>query len=167
MSSLRQLAIPVLLWSLVLSATSPGQSDTAHLVLGEGVRAHPQIDSLYYRFSQAYRTLNASVIAEIYAEEALYLSPDSEIRKGGDVIHESFALSFLRTKERGEQREIAFTIVEREVSGPLAYDVGVFTLTRHSKDGETGISRGKFVVIARRGEDGAWRFQVDAYSDIL
>ena len=166
MSRIRLLATFIIVVLLSIPATTFGQTETDDLVLDEGVTPHPAIDSLYYRFSEAYRTLDASIIAEIYAEQALYLSPDSEIRRGGAAIHESFKASFQRSADREEKRHIAFRIVERGISGPLAYDVGIFSLTRYPKEGESGISRGKFVVVARQQDDGTWRFQVDGYSDI-
>ena len=166
MSGYYKRAIIAIALILASAATVTGQSPSQNLILEDGVPAHEGIDGLYQKFSEAYKTLDGSLIADIYAEHALYLSPGSNVKRGRDKIHKSFASSFEKTRERGETRMIAFRIVEREISGPLAYDVGIFTLIRTEADGTSAIDRGKFVVVARQQEDGSWQFQVDGYSDI-
>lgn len=151
------------LLALFFGQASGQESD---LSLSEGVKAHKEIDGIYHTFSDAYRRLDAGLVSNLYAEKALYLQPDDEIMKGRESIHKVFERYFDWARKNGKQLEISFEIVERRVSGDLAYDIGIFRLTTSNKDSVEHSGRGKFFVIASKEEKGTWRFQVDGYSNI-
>ena len=48
----------------------------------------------------------------------------------------------------------------------MAYDVGIYTLRSFAVGNQIGTGQGKVVVVAVRGKDGKWRFQVDGYSGL-
>jgi len=48
------------------------------------------------------------------------------------------------------------------VHGDLAYEVGTNSITRHTADGSTLISRGRYLSVWRRQPDGSWRIVADA-----
>lgn len=155
--------LALMLYGLELVAQEPG---SGVLQLQAGVPAHAQIDAIYRRFAEAYKTLDPRAVAELYCEEALYLSPGSAILQGRQKIQENFAGFFAWAKDNKRQLDISFRIVSRQVAEPLAYDVGIYTLESFEQGKQAGRSQGKFVVVARKNGDGVWQFQVDGYSDI-
>ena len=121
------------------------------------------IDAVYERFSKAYDVWDAPATAELYTDDALYLSGDGAIRRGRAAIEETF--SFLqRVKERGETISISFRFVDRAIEGDLAYDVGYYKTISTPAGGEPRPSVGKFVTVLKKQADGSWRFQVDGYN---
>lgn len=131
-----------------------------------GVKSHNGIDNIYRKFSKAYDDLDPAAVANLYTDDAAYLSPGSEITIGRDTILANFTRSFASVKERKIKWKITFRIVQREVGDDLGYDVGIYSLTATQEDGGSRTDRGKFVVVTKKGKDGVWRFQVDGYSDL-
>ena len=123
--------------------------------------AERAFEEAYARFSAAYRAGDPAGVAALYADDAFYLAPGEEIERGDVGRHFEFLGSF----EPGTGPIIEFEIVDREVSGDLAYDIGYFTFRREGQPSENA-PRGMFIVIWKRGEDGVWRIHADGYSDV-
>lgn len=151
---------------MALGASGIVLSSERPLTLDPGVAAHAGIDAVYARFSQAYRTLDASLVAAQYSDTAAYLAPGKPIGFGRTRIEADFSRFFADVKGRGGKLEISFRIMQRHVQGDLGHDVGIYSLDAISGEGTSKRSRGKFVTVARRAPDGQWRFEVDAYSDL-
>jgi uncharacterized protein (TIGR02246 family) len=150
----------------LLATDIAAQEKAQSLTLSKGVVPHTGIDAIYKKFSVAYRQLDPAMVTNLYTRDALYLAPGGNIERGRDYILQNFTEFFGQIKEGGGKLEISFEIRERRVASAQAYDVGIYTLKSISSKGETRISQGKFITIARRQKDGVWRFQVDGYSDI-
>ncbi|MEX2190570.1 MAG: DUF4440 domain-containing protein [Bacteroidota bacterium] len=148
-----------------LGATLPAQTDKV-LLLDPEVKPHKEIDKIYRVFSQAYNKLDPALVSNLYGESALYLAPGRDIQRGREVIHVSFKGFFDWAKEKGRTLGISFRIVERQVTENLAYDVGIYTLRGSGGGMPDGEDQGKFIVIAKKGDDGRWYFQVDGYSAV-
>lgn len=119
------------------------------------------LDRVYERFSQAYREGDPAAVAALYTDDAFYLAPGRDMTRGDVARHFEWLSSF----DPGTGPRIEFEIVDRDIEGSLAYDIGYYTLRRaDAPEGER--SRGKFVVIWKRGEDGAWRIHADGFSDV-
>ncbi len=149
----------------VFGSSAFGQLDGS-LTLEKGLTPHREIDDIYKRFSEGYRKLAPEAVANLYTEDAFYLSPGNEVTRGRDKILASFKGFFGAVKNSGGNLSISFRILDRRVSGDLAYDVGIYMLKNRSPSGEERTSRGKFNVVALRLKDGDWRFHVDSYSDL-
>ena len=52
-----------------------------------------------------------------------------------------------------------------ESAGDLAYEIGDFSLEVPGKDGGTALAPGNYVVVWKKGGDGAWRIKVDTWND--
>jgi uncharacterized protein (TIGR02246 family) len=144
---------------------SSAAAQTAGLILESGVAPHAGIDDVYRRFSEAYKKLDAEAVTNLYTDDAFYLSPGTNIERGREKILANFSGFFNSVKANGGSLTISFRILERRVSGDLAYDVGIYTLAQ--KRGEqTRTGEGKFVVVARQVKSGDWRFHIDSYSDL-
>ena len=151
---------------IVLFVSFGARAQNAELVLEKGVEARREIDEIYRRFSESYRTLDAEKVINLYTETAAYLQPNDDLLQGRDKVREVFAPFFERMKKDGLTMTISFQIFQRSADKNLAYDVGIYTL-RSFKDGkEASAGRGKFVVVAVMEKDDAWRFQVDGYSGL-
>ncbi len=151
---------------LALAAPGARAAEPPALVHDAGVVPVPELDQIYEQYSQAYSQLNAKGAAALYTRDALYLQPGRGIQKGRTPIQESFARFFQHSRVVGLDLHITFRIMARQVSGTLAYDVGIFTLVT-SRDGEeVGRSLGKFVIVSRPDTDGSWKFHVSSHSDL-
>lgn len=125
-----------------------------------------QLDAHYATFSKAYVDLDPDAVANLYTEDALYLSPGADIKRGRAAVRDEFARFFGGVRSRGDSMQIVFTIVDRRIAGGLAAEVGYFDLTTRPRGGQPRTGRGKFVVIWVRGADGVWRFRTDTYNDV-
>lgn len=131
-----------------------------------GAKPHAGIDAVYAKFSKAYRELDHELVGGLYTTDAAYLVPDENILIGRENITPTFKSFFDGVRDGKGRMEIAFRIVQRSVSGNMAYDVGVYTLTRYDSAGKASTGQGKFVVVAVKERSGDWRFQVDGYSGL-
>ena len=155
----------ILAWVILAFSASGVFSQNKNLTLDKGVAPNAAIDNIYEKFSQGYRDLDAKAVAGLYTADALYLPPNSDIKRGHTAILKDFTGFFDSTRSEGKKLAISFQILERKVSGDLAYDAGIFTLSITEKDGKSQVGRGKFVVIAVKVKGGTWRFQLDTYND--
>lgn len=141
------------------------QGQSAELTLDSGVRNHVGIDQIYAKFSKAYREMDHAAFNLIYAKDAAYLVPGSNIDIGSAGITDGFKRFFDSVRSKGETLTISFQIVQRKVSRDMAYDVGIYTISNHKAGKQMGEGKGKFVVVAVK-DSKTWRFQVDGYSDL-
>lgn len=119
------------------------------------------LDSGYATFAEAYRTADPALVAGLYADSALYLTPGDTIVRGRpsiEAIFAGFLVPYARSDSGGPR--IRFEIADRRIasSGDLATDVGYFVINERA--------RGKFIVVWRRGADGRWRMHADGYSGV-
>lgn len=124
-------------------------------------RTAAALDSAYATFTEAYRTADPGLVAGLYADSALYLTPGDTIVRGRPTIEAIFAgflVPYARSDSGGPR--IRFEIADRRVasSGDLATDVGYFVIDERA--------RGKFIVVWRRDADGRWRIHADGYSGV-
>lgn len=152
----------------VWSATAQTQDNNSNpnLVLNVGVSPNKGLDNVYKQFSAGYRKLDPKIVADLYTDDAAYLAPKNNIVIGRDEILRSFKSFFDSVKENKGGLEIEFHIFQRQINKDLAYDVGIYKLTNTNEKGEKSQGSGKFVVVAKRGKNNIWRFQVDGYSDL-
>lgn len=156
----RLFAVLVLVVGLCSTGLGQGVSFDA------GAKPHAGLDSVYAKFSRAYRELDHDAVGGLYTLDAAYLVPGQNLTTGRDNITPTFKSFFDHVRERKSRLEIAFRIVQRRVSNDMAYDVGIYTLTQTDLAGKSSTGQGKFVVVAVKEKNGEWRFQVDGYSDL-
>jgi uncharacterized protein (TIGR02246 family) len=135
-------------------------------ILDEGVTPHDGLDAIYRRFSEGYNKLDPASVANLYSETAAYLAPGKEIGIGRGKVLATFTEFFDSVRQGNGRLEISFRIAQRQAEQNLAYDVGIYTLTSFSDQGESRTSKGKFMVVGKRETDGVWRFQVDGHNDL-
>lgn len=155
----------IFLFLLIFGTLSINAQDS-ELILEKGIPTHKEIDAIYKTFSDAYRTLDADLVTNLYTENAAYLAPNNDIQQGRAEIRKGFQSFFDWIKSEGRTMTISFQIFQRKVDKNMAYDVGIYTIRQYKDGKEVGKGQGKFVVVAIREKDGKWRFQVDGYSDL-
>lgn len=158
----------LLLITIVIGAatsSSNAQALPTNLTHDAGVARHEKIDNIYSSFDEAYRKLDAELVSGLYAERALYLVPEQDLIRGRVAIRKEFESFFDWARKNGAQLSIRFRIIEREVSGNLGYDVGIYTLVTKIQNSESRESQGKFVVVTKK-INGRWLFQLDGYNSM-
>ena len=130
------------------------------------VKPHQGIDKIYQRFYLAYEKLDAEMVAELYTEDAFYLVPDQNIKRGRVAILKNFATFFDYNKQAGRTLSITFQIVGRRVENSLGYDVGIYTLRSFKDRKQLAQDQGKFVVVTTKQKNGSWKFALDGYSGL-
>lgn len=142
---------------LAVLAAGPGCAPRAP----DPARTAAALDSAYATFTEAYRTADPALVAGLYGDSALYLTPGDTIVRGRSSIEAIFAgflVPYARADSGGPR--IRFEIADRRIaaSGDLATDVGYFVINERA--------RGKFIVVWRWGADGRWRIHADGYSEV-
>jgi uncharacterized protein (TIGR02246 family) len=158
----RLFVVFILLFGVCFAAFGQGPD----LSFDAGAKPHAGLDSVYAKFSKAYRDLDHEMVGGLYTLDAAYLVPGQNLTTGRDNITPTFKSFFDHVRNGKGRMEITFRIVQRRVSKDMAYDVGIFTLTQYDSAGKSNSGQGKFVVVAVKQKNGEWRFQVDGYSDM-
>lgn len=143
--------IALILPAAILLATSCQLSRKA----AGSKEAEAAMQTVYRTFTRAYKQADAAMVASLYTEDAFYLEPNSLIIQGRDTIQSNFA-RFLNRFSPGAGPDISFEVIERQISGNMAYDIGYYRF-----DGKRS---GKFIVLWQRQSDGKWLIRGDGYS---
>ena len=118
------------------------------------------IEAANAKMEKDYAAGDTKAIAEAYTEDGVMLPPDATVVKGREAIEKLWkgwidaGLKNLKLKS---------TSVEG--SSDLAYEIGDFSLDVPSADGSMSAATGNYVVVWKKGADGAWRLKVDTWND--
>jgi len=112
------------------------------------------------QWEQAANSGNAAGVAALYADDGRLLAPNSDIVQGRENIQQTLqGLIDIGLKN------VRFTTVDVGVSGDLAYEVGRYSLDIQPRDAPQAINdQGKYVIVARKGADGAWKIVADIFN---
>lgn len=136
--------------ALLLAGPALGQTDD---------EARAAIEEQAARFEQAYNGGDVAAMAELYTEDAAVLPPGSARQDGREAIRGVWSGAM----EQG-LAELDLTVVEVYAAGDMATEVGTFTATAPGEGGAKADVAGKYIVLWRRGEDGAWRLHRDIWN---
>lgn len=144
-------------------AAAGGGSGAATQDVAEASR---ELDRVYAAFTEAYAEASVEkLMRDVYAPDALYLPPDTEILEGQTAFRGQFQRFLEPIAAAGrEGPRITFQIVDRDISGDLAYDIGYYTLRPAEMPADAPGNRGKFIVIWKRDDQGRWRIHADGFS---
>jgi uncharacterized protein (TIGR02246 family) len=102
----------------------------------------------------------ADKLAELYAEDAVYLPPHHAAVHGRGAIRK-----YLETPLAHGYTNLKFDVTYIRQTGDLAYDVGNYTMNLPDP-GSRREDRGKYLTVWRRRGDG-WHIMADAWSSDL
>jgi hypothetical protein len=88
--------LPAFFLLFILAVPAVFAQSSPELSLEKGVAPHAKIDDIYRRFSEAYKKLDARTVANLYTDDAFYLSPGSDIKRGREKILAVFSGYFDR-----------------------------------------------------------------------
>lgn len=141
------------------SLAAPTKNQTA-------ATADQLINANYPLFTKAFAELSAEITAEIYTEDASYLSESQskEIYYGRDSIVTLYQKFFDKIHSKKARIDIDFRIVKRKMVGETAIDTGYY-LVRFYPAKETGdpVSEfaGKFVIGTQKVSISQWSVILD------
>ncbi|MEC4725249.1 nuclear transport factor 2 family protein [Shewanella sp. D64] len=143
----------IIFFSILSSASASSEDNVA-------------LNQFYTQFTQAFETLDAQKVKNIYAEDACYIpeSQSKEITMGRDNIIKVYHDFFGKIKHKEAQIEVDFRVLDRQVENNNATDIGYYLIRFHpSLDAEEPISEfaGKFVIVSKKKKDGKWYLTVD------
>ena len=124
------------------------------------------LNEVYSQFSQAFNELDASRMVSIYSEDACYIpeSQGEEITIGRDNIVALYENFFGKIKHKNAKIEVDFRVIERNIEGRSATDIGYYLIRFHPPidNGEPSSEfAGKFVGVSKKKQDGKWYLTVD------
>jgi ketosteroid isomerase-like protein len=141
------MVLPLLL--LVLVACQPGATPLSD----EDATALRELGQSYVR---GFSANDAAAVAAVYGAGAVELPPNLPVRDGLDAIRSAYEAYF----EAGAET-VAFAMTAVEIDGfdGLAFDRGIWSWTgREGAGTELVTQTGKYLSIARRQDDGSWRY---------
>ena len=163
-SSFSGLSIAASLLLLGAGACGPAEPEPDAAARAAAVSA--ALDSTYTVFTRAYREANVQLLMdEVYARDGFYLPPESPILQGQDQFRGQFSFLERFARDGGPGPRISFDIVDRDIDGDLAYDIGVYSILPPDAAGDAEPGQGKFIVIWKR-IDGDWRIWADGFSPL-
>jgi uncharacterized protein (TIGR02246 family) len=144
---MRCIILPLIL--LVAVACQPGVGP----LTDEDVAALRDLGQTYVR---GFSANDAGTVAAVYAEGAVEMPPNIPARDGVDAIRAAYASYF---EAGAETVEFTMTAAEIDGIGGVAFDRGTWSWTgREGGRTEPVTQTGKYLSIARRQEDGSWRY---------
>ena len=105
---------------------------------------------------------DAAAMAALFTEDGTVFPPNAEAVKGKAAIQEFWAAFLAEGVEN-----LTVNTLEVGGGGDVAYEVGEYSLTISGEGGESITDRGRYVVIFKRGTDGAWMVHADMWNSDL
>lgn len=163
-ASARRIAAACVLTATALAGGCGPEPDPPVTARAERDRAavDGEIDRVYADFADAYAEANVDrLLREVYGENAFHLPPGGGILRGEEGLRRGYGERAAAVGAPGPR--ITFDVVDRQVSGDVAYDIGRYTIRAPGASPDAPASEGEFVVIWKRDPQGRWRIQADVY----
>ncbi|WP_193559180.1 YybH family protein [Shewanella donghaensis] len=125
------------------------------------------INKNYKIFASGFESLDLSMIENIYADNAVYISEvqDKGIVTGKSDIFALYQEFFKKIAKKDAHIEVDFRVVSRKLTADNSTDAGYYLVKFHPRK-ETGdpssVFSGKFVFVSRKGPDNQWKFTLDS-----
>ena len=111
------------------------------------------------QFEEAFNRGDAAGCAAVYTDDASIMPPDSPILTGKQA-----AQGYWQAVMDMGIKSVALQTMDLEDHGDTAIERGAATLDIQAEEGKTIQATAKFVVIWKRQDDGAWKWDVDCFN---
>ncbi|MBB4637908.1 YybH family protein [Longimicrobium terrae] len=111
------------------------------------------LDALHAAFVRAYNARDAAALAGLYTDSATLVGSSGVVVRGRESIRDGYARSLTALQD---------FVMEAEASaedGALAYERGVYSQNVAAPGRPPQAVFGTYLMVARRGADGAWRIE--------
>ena len=106
-------------------------------------------------WTDAYTAGDAAAMKALYTDDAVRMAYDAPAQVGIDQILAGYVTSFAR---RVFQPTLSLRSAELWVLDTLALERGTYHEVLRAEGRKSLVEEGKYVVVARRGADGQWRY---------
>jgi uncharacterized protein (TIGR02246 family) len=121
--------------------------------------AREAIEAALVKFSEAFNSKDAAVVAAHYAEDAAVLPPDSVRIDGRANIK-----NFWKGAIDAGLSDLTLKAIEVEDQGNWAYEVGELSYSAPGTGDARTTASGKYIVIWKKDTDGSWRLFRDIWN---
>ena len=101
-------------------------------------------------------------LAQLYADDAVYLPPHHPAVHGRDAIRE-----YLSRPIHHGYTDLKFEVTYIKQTGDLAFDVGTYTMKVPTEGGGQRPDKGKYLTVWRKRQGGDWHIVADSWSSDL
>jgi uncharacterized protein (TIGR02246 family) len=144
---------------LVLACDTPDVGDAEPGAEVPGTTATPvdaeaseaEVERIRNEWVEAAEAGDAASVALLYAEDARMVGVDGEVAEGRQAIQDALAAGF----EGLTDLQVSSTDVV--VGSDVISDMGTFTQTFQTPDGQEQTVSGQYIVVLRRQTDGSWK----------
>ena len=112
-------------------------------------------------FEEAARRGDAKGMAAVYTSDGVAMPPDGPIVKGTADLEQMWG-SVLKDMAL---QDVTLETVDLEISGDMACEVGIATLTLQAAEGGTTTAKAKFVV-TWKNDGGTWKWHRDIWNNL-
>jgi len=145
---MRGIRLPAFAFILALAAAGNAAAD-----------ARVDIEAALASFTEAFNGGDAAGVAALYTEDAVLLPPGGARVDGREPIQ-----AFWQGAIDAGLSALTLEAVEVEERGDLAFEVGKFTLQAPGEGDQKTTVFGKYIVVWKKGDDGAWRLYRDIWN---
>jgi len=118
-----------------------------------------EINEVWYKFHQAFDSLDYKLMAEIHSEDLIRISGGRRISDYETYIN-NYKKRFADQKKKGETNEISLRFFERINNDSIASERGIYKLIRNKNRHDEKAYYGQFHVIMMK-ENGTWKIFMD------
>jgi uncharacterized protein (TIGR02246 family) len=117
------------------------------------------IDRARLAFQSALGAGDAEAAAAMYADDATLVAP------AADVMHGRLAIErFWRTGVETGIHQVELAMVDLQLRGDVAFEVGRYALHVVPESGGSVVDRGRYLIVHRVEPDGRWRRAAEMFS---
>lgn len=138
----------------------------SHSIAQTKISSAPGIDSVFLRFSEAYRTQNALALRQLYAPAGAIIRHEAGnppmVIQGHENITQYFSTAFETLRAQRTSITIVFKTLSLIADDTRATVIGYYKITRDEQQSQRD-SYGKFAVLLQKS-GGQWYFITDTES---
>jgi uncharacterized protein (TIGR02246 family) len=137
--------------------TEAVSSDSVASPASDPAAVRRTIDSVNVALAAALQKEDTAAHSAIYASDGMIMMAGMPAAKGRDAIRQHAAEMFTGA----DLTDVRFTTQGVDVSGDLAVETGMFSMTITPKGAKAFEDKGKYITVWKRQADGSWKIYRD------